>query len=199
MGLRGTAVVSKGAKQWVFTRVLRGEAAASAGVEVVATVGNGPETTPTGKAFSHDRVLECSRGTPAVVYAAADGGAIAEEGGVAHRKRAIIVEYTTAAAVGDAIAREGGVAHRSCAGIPYAAAGIVVGAIAGEGRVAHRKRAVVVYTAATRAVVGVGHRKVAQGELCAAAYLEYPILIVAAYCDIGATAVDGKPRHVGYV
>ena len=55
----------------------------------------------------------------------------------------------------------------------------------------------VVYAAAGLGAA-VGHRKVAQGELCAVNYKEYPILIVAAYCDIGATAVDGQPRPVGY-
>jgi hypothetical protein len=52
--------------------------------------------------------------------------------------------------------------------------------------------------AAAAGASAVGHRKVVQGELCAAAYIEHPHGIVAAYGDIGATAVDGKPRAIGY-
>jgi transposase len=73
MGQGGTAVVCKGAEHGVNTGegvVVRAEAAGISRIEVVAAVGNGPLTTPARRAFSHDRVLECSRAIE-VVYAAA--------------------------------------------------------------------------------------------------------------------------------
>ena len=42
------------------------------------------------------------------------------------------------------------------------------------------------------------HGKLLEDELCAAAYREHPHQIVAAYRDVRALAVDGKPRGVGY-
>src|SRR5215218_3017185 len=149
-------------------------------LQFVAAVGDRyiPETVPAVKTrgiVGHDRVLERSRAT--VVYAAA---------GAVH-----------ADIIGDSR-----VVHSSRALIAYGTA--LLAPIMREGGVVHRERATVHYAAVFEFRAVIAHRKLVQGELCTAGYLKHPHPIVAgkhivaAHCDIRASAIYGKPIRVGY-